>query len=80
MLFGKATDAIWGDLFFTPLHTTFECLSARPSVSASFPDSNLSICLPTFFKLCMAIDFEKEWFGIINWLISLIHNIVMVLD
>ena len=40
----------------------FECLS----VSASFPDSNLSSFWPIFFKLCMGIDIGEEWFGIAN--------------
>ena len=42
-------------------------LSVRP-VSASFPNSNLSIFLPVFFKLCMDIDIREELFGIANGL------------
>ena len=54
----------------------FEC----PSLSASFPDSNLSSFLPIFFKLCMDIDIGKEWFGIVNGLNLFINNRVMALD
>ena len=43
-------------------------LSVRPSVSASFPDSNLSNFLPIFFKLGMDIDIREELFGIANGL------------
>ena len=55
-------------------------LSIRPSVSASFPDSNLSSFWPIFFKLCMDIYIEEEWFGIANGLNSFINNRVMALD
>ena len=55
-------------------------LSVCPSVSASFPDSNLSSFWPIFFKLCMDIDIRKEWFGIGNGLNSFINNRVMALD
>ena len=54
----------------------FECLS----VSASFPDSNLSSFGPIFFKLCMDITMREEWFRIANGLNSLINNRVMALD
>ena len=40
----------------------------RPSVSVSFPDSNLSSFCPIFFKLCMDIDIGEEWFDIANGL------------
>ena len=55
-------------------------LSVRPSVSTSFPDSNLIIFLPIFFKLAMDIDINKECFGIANGLNSFINNKVMDLD
>ena len=57
-------------------------LSVRPSVSASFPDSNLSSFWPIFFKLCMDIDIREEWFGIANGLHvnSFIINRGMALD
>ena len=55
-------------------------LSARPSVSASFPDSDLSSFGPIFFNLCMDIDIGEEWFGITNGLNSFINNRVMALD
>ena len=55
------------------------CLSVRrSSVSASFPDSNLSSFRPIFFKLC--IDIGEEWFGIANGLNSFINNRIMALD
>ena len=54
----------------------FEC----PSVSASFPDSNLCSFWPIFFKLCMDIDIREEWFGIANELNTFINNRVMTLD
>ena len=54
----------------------FECLS----VSASFPDYNLSSFWPIFFKLCMDIDIREEWFGIANRLNLFINNRVMALD
>ena len=54
--------------------------SIRGSVSFSFPDSNLSIYWPIFFKLCMDIDIKEEWFGIANGLNSYINNSVMALD
>ena len=52
----------------------FECPSVhpsfhsyvRPSISTSFPDSNLSSFWLIFFKLCMDIDIWEEWFGIAN--------------
>ena len=49
-------------------------LSVRPSVSASFSDSNSSSIRLIFFKLCMDIDIEDEWFGIANGLNSFINN------
>ena len=52
----------------------------RPSVSASFPDSNLRSFLPIFFKLCMDIDIEEEWFGIASGLNLFINNRVIALD
>ena len=52
--------------------------SVHPSVSASFPDANLSF--PIFFKLCTDIDISEEWFGIANGLNSFINNRVMALD
>ena len=55
-------------------------LSVGPSVSASFPDSNLSSFWPIFFKLCMDIDIGEEGFGIAYGLNSFINNIVMALD
>ena len=56
-------------------------LSVRPSVSASFPDSNLSSFRPIFFfKLCMDIDIGEEWFRIANCLNAFINNRVMALD
>ena len=55
-------------------------VSVHLSVSASFPDSNLSSLLPIFFKLCMDIDIWEEWFGIANGLNSFINNRVMALD
>ena len=42
-------------------------VSIHPSVSASYPDSNLSNFWPIFFKLCMDME---EWFGIANGLNS----------
>ena len=69
--------------FYTPPHKKFECskiLSVPPSISASFPDSNLSSFWPIFFKLCMDIDIREEWFGIANGLISFINNRVMSTD
>ena len=56
------------------------CPSIHPSVSASFPDSNLSSFWQIFFKLRMDIDIRKEWFGIANGLNSYINNRVMALD
>ena len=32
----------------------------------SFPLSNLSSVLPTFFKLCILVDTGKDWFGIVD--------------
>ena len=55
-------------------------LFERPSISASFPDSNLSSFWPIFFKLCMDIDIREEWFGIAIMLNSFINNRVMALD
>ena len=52
----------------------------RPSISPSFPDSNLSSFWPIVFKLCMDIDIGEEWFGISNGLNLFINNRVMVLD
>ena len=52
----------------------------RLSVSASFPDSNLSSFWPIFFELCMDIDIGEEWFGIANGLNLFINNRVMALD
>ena len=51
-----------------------------PSVSASFPDTNLSSFWPIFFKLRMDIDIGEEWFGIAKGLNSFINNRVMTLD
>ena len=42
-------------------------VSVRPSVSASFPDSNLSSFWPIFFKLCMDIDIGEEWVWDCKW-------------
>ena len=67
-----------GVLCYT-LRKTFECLSVRPSVSASFPDSNLSRFWPILFKLCMDIDIRDQWL-IANGLNSCINNRVMALD
>ena len=64
----------WGIMIYPPNR-----LSVRPSVSASFPDSNLSSFWPIFFKLCMDIDVREEWFGIANGLNSFINNKVMAL-
>ena len=69
--------------FYTPPHKKWRALqtiSVHPSchssvclsVSASFPDSNLSIFWPNSFKLCMNIDIREEWFGIANGLNSFI--------
>ena len=55
-------------------------LSVRPSVSASFPDSNLSRLWPIFFQLCLDIDIGEEWFGIANGRNLFINNRVMALD
>ena len=54
----------------------FEC----PSVCTSFPCSNFSTFRPIFFKFCIGIDIEEEWFGIANGLISFGNNRVMALD
>ena len=74
--------------FYTPPHKKWrgimlyppKILSVRPSVSASFPDSNLSSFRPVFFKLCMDIDIGGEWFGSANGLYSFINKRVMALD
>ena len=42
-------------------------VSVRPSVSASFLDSNLSSFWPIFFKLCMDIDIGEEWVWDCKW-------------
>ena len=55
-------------------------LSVRPSVSASFPDSNLNRFWPIFFKLCMDFNFREKWFGVANGLNSFINNRVIALD
>ena len=55
------------------------CFESR-SVSASFPDSNLSSFWLIFFELCMDIDIGEEWFGIANGLNLIINNRVMALD
>ena len=55
-------------------------VSVRQSVSALFPDSNLSSFWLIFFKLCMDIDIREEWFEIANGLNSFINNRVMALD
>ena len=55
-------------------------VSLRPSVSASFPDSNLSSFWSIFFKLCMDIDIGEEWVGIANGINLFINNRVMALD
>ena len=52
----------------------------HPSVSASFPDSNLSSFWPICFKLCMDMDIREEWFGIANGLNLFINDRVMALD
>ena len=54
-------------------------VSIRPSVSASFPDSDLSSFWPIFFRLCMDIDI-REWFGIANWLNLFVNNRNITLD
>ena len=46
-----------------PFECPFVRLSIRPSIRASFPDSNLSSFWPIFFKFCMEIDIREEWFG-----------------
>ena len=56
------------------------CSSVCPSVSASFPDSNLSSFWPIFFKLCMDIDIREECFEIANGLDLYINNRVTALD
>ena len=74
--------------FFIPRHTKWRGimlyppnrLSVPPSVSVSFPVSNLSNFWLIFFKLCIDIDNGEEWFGIANWLNSFINNRVMALD
>ena len=74
--------------FYTPpqksgrvlCYTLGTFLSIHQSVSASFPDSNLSSFWPIFFKLSMDIDIGEEWFGIANGLNSFINNRVMALD
>ena len=62
--------------FIIPRHTYIppKILSVRLSVSASFPDSNLSSVWPIFLKLCMDIDIREEWFGIANGLNAFINN------
>ena len=55
-------------------------VSVRPSVSASFPDSNLNSFLPIFFKLCKDVDIGEELFGVANGLHAFINNRVMALD
>ena len=57
-----------------------ECPSVRPSVSASFPCSNLSIHRPFFFKLCIGVYIRKEWFGIEDGQISSNKYRVIALD
>ena len=69
-----------GGVLVYPLNHLSVCLSIRPSVSASFPDSNLSSFWPIFFKLYMDIDTREEGFGIANGLNSFINNRVMALD
>ena len=56
----------WRSIMLYPPKTLKFWVSARPSVSASFPDSNLSSFWPIFFKRCMVIDVGEEWFGIAN--------------
>ena len=60
----------------------FRCPSIRfrPSISASFPDSDLSSFWPIFFKLCMDIDIRELLFGISNGLNLYINNRVTALD
>ena len=71
----------WRDIMLYPPKILKFWVSVRSSVSASFPDSNLSSFWAIFFfKLCMAIDIGEGWFGIANWLNSFINNRVMVLD
>ena len=67
-------------MLYPPKILKFECLPVRPSVSASFPDSNLSSFWPIFFKVCMDIDIGEEWFGIASGLNSFINNRVIALD
>ena len=70
-------------LFYTPPAGYYVIPSEnfeRLSVSALFPDSNLSSFWPIFFELCMDIDIGEEWFGIANGLNSFINNRVMALD
>ena len=70
----------WRGIMLYPSKILKFWVSVRPSISASFPDTNLSSFWPIFFKLCMDIDIGEEWFGIANGLNSSINNRVMVLD
>ena len=47
---------------------------------ASFPCSNFSTYVPIFFKLCIDIGIEGEWYGIVSGIISFRNIIVMALD
>ena len=74
--------------FYIPPHKNWrgimlyppKILSVRPSVGASFPDSNWSRFWQICCKLCLDIDIGEEWFGIENGLNSFINNRVMALD
>ena len=47
---------------------------------ASFPCSYFSTCVLIFFKLCIDIGIEEEWYGIVSGIISFRNNRVMFLD
>ena len=78
----KTLDACGLLYFYTPSFMLYPLnrWRVRPSVSASFLESNLSSFWPIFFKLCMDIDIKEEWFGIANGLNWFLNNIVMALD
>ena len=65
--------------FWVSVHPSI-CLSVRPSISPSFPASNLSSFWLIFFKLCMDIDIGEVWLGIANGLNLNINNRVIALD
>ena len=73
---------VWRGIMLYP--PNFECPSVRPSIhlsiSASFQCSNFSTFWPIFFKLCIDIGIEEEWYGITSGLISFRNNRVMALD